>query len=285
MVRISSNGFDTVINVTSPPYICITCRYTNGAARVNLRVSLPGNPRFFAEVPYTYYTPPTLIWARFLSGGEGLELMFDSSTDMGGQALSAPCSPLFLNMTSFGALTPTCTWPSSSYLIVLFGPSATLVPGDTLTLTANIIKSANLVSLASPSMTVTVLAPAALRPLSLVAIRGPSEIDTCSLYDITVDAVSPRPLIYRWRCLDDADLDGFLVGWRYVFMLFMCVYVCVYVCVCTYIHTHTLTRQNCLIHVNFFILHKHLDCLLCVCSAGVEGLFLKHICMYVCIYI
>jgi hypothetical protein len=211
---VSSNKSGSLINVTSPPYLCATCRYTSGVARVELSVGLHGNTQIFAQATYSYYVAPEIVRARFLRLGDGIEVIFDSNTDMGGQPVSAPCAPFFLEMTSLGLLAPTCTWETPAHLIVHFGPSPTIVPGSVLTLSPNVIRSASLQSVASPSVSITVHGPSALRPLTPATIRGPSEIDTCSPYEVSVGVVSPRPLTFQWRCLDDQDLDSFLLTWR-----------------------------------------------------------------------
>ena len=55
-----------------------------------------------------------------------------------------------------------------------------------------------------------ILAPAFQAPLGPVIIRASSQIDTCANLILSASVVSPRPLVFTWRCITSEGLDVFL---------------------------------------------------------------------------
>ena len=73
--------------------------------------------------------PPKLELARFLDGGNGLDVLFDSPTNMIDGEWDVDCATLFDNAQQIGA-DGTCAWTNSSALRVTFGAGAQIVPFD-----------------------------------------------------------------------------------------------------------------------------------------------------------
>ena len=74
--------------------------------------------------------PPKLQLARFLDGGNGLDVVFDAHTDKAGFGWDFECADLF-QWTSyqFGA-DAVCGWVNASAIVIYFGAGANLVPFD-----------------------------------------------------------------------------------------------------------------------------------------------------------
>ena len=74
--------------------------------------------------------PPKLELVRFLDGGNGLDVLFDSPTNMVDGEWDIDCATLFeYAAQQFGA-DGTCAWTNSSALRVTFGAGAQIVPFD-----------------------------------------------------------------------------------------------------------------------------------------------------------
>ena len=74
--------------------------------------------------------PPKLELVRFLDGGNGLDVLFDSPTNMIDGEWDIDCATLFeYAAQQFGA-DGTCAWTNSSALRVTFGAGAQIVPFD-----------------------------------------------------------------------------------------------------------------------------------------------------------
>ena len=74
--------------------------------------------------------PPKLELVRFLDGGNGLDVLFDSPTNMIDGEWDIECATLFeYAAQQFGA-DGTCSWTNSSALRVTFGAGAQIVPFD-----------------------------------------------------------------------------------------------------------------------------------------------------------
>ena len=73
--------------------------------------------------------PPKLELVRFLDGGNGLDVLFDSPTNMVDGEWDVDCATLFDNAQQIGAA-GTCAWTNSSALRVTFGAGAQIVPFD-----------------------------------------------------------------------------------------------------------------------------------------------------------
>jgi hypothetical protein len=84
-----------------------------------------------------------------------------------------------------------------------------VIPGSNLAiLPAAGLRSLNRLSMPSAS-SVVVTAPARVQPVAIV--KSVDVIDACSALEIRATVASPRPLVsYSWRCLNDADFDGYL---------------------------------------------------------------------------
>lgn len=94
------------------------------------------------------------------------------------QPITGPCDPFFVSTSTLGAPFATCTWRTPSQLTVIFGLDPTIVPGQSISILPDVLRSANGISPSSDSEPFVVLAPAVLRPLAPVAISV-SELNVC----------------------------------------------------------------------------------------------------------
>ena len=123
--------------------------------------------------------------------GFSLSLYFTARTNRGVPEADAGSEPDADCATYFDAATvarvgaeATCFWPSPLHLEVLMGSTATLVPGEALTLKADTIYNVNYSSMATQG-TFTVAAPTAPESPVIYA-EVPTSISACA--DVTVDA-------------------------------------------------------------------------------------------------
>jgi hypothetical protein len=208
---VSSDSSRTNLTVTAPANTGTS--YADGKLQVLLSVGLRSNNAAKAQIKYTYWTFPTIESARFETAGNGLEIKFSHSTNRGGITVqSFTCSEV-ISSTKIGSAA-TCVWQGSSILKLTFGTSATVIPGDTISLNTGSgskrIRSANGLSPDAVSST-RVLMPLTPVPPGPLVLSGPDEIDTCADLTIRATIESARPLTYTWRCTNDAGLNQVLM--------------------------------------------------------------------------
>ena len=99
-----------------------------------------------------------------------------------------------------------CVWKTDSEALILLGPGATILPGDSISIKN--VRSHNNVS--QPSSASAVISSSPSAPVPVLAVSAPAEVDPCSPLVLRGMAQSPRALIYTWRCLDDETLSAAL---------------------------------------------------------------------------
>ena len=204
----------TVFSVDVPP--CTNCAFKNGVLSELLSIEIFSAPdkgwEVLTAVVFSYVAPPSVSSVRFSNAGSGLEVYFDSPTNRGGFKLSDvfSCDEV-LAVVGLGT-SPTCMWQNAQSLAVTFGKNPTVIPGDPLMLKPDVIKSLDGISpfVLSEQLRGQILGPTFPPLLGPVVIRGSSEIDTCANLVLSASAVSPRPLIFAWRCSTSDHLDAFL---------------------------------------------------------------------------
>ncbi|KAJ1473645.1 hypothetical protein T484DRAFT_1835196 [Baffinella frigidus] len=216
---LSSNGTLTVLMITPPSYECASCSYAGGVAAVELAVVSRTDASRGASSPFTFWTAPVVSTIAMDQLGLQLVVTFDHSTNRASMSSSdRSCGQVFADETAFakmsgstalGGSAPTCVWATALTLNVFLGVGATLVPGDALTLTPGVVRSANLVSLYSSSAATSVAAPEFLKEPSL-SVSGPTTIDQCSLLNLKAASDSPRPPDFAWSCLNHDGLNAAL---------------------------------------------------------------------------
>ncbi|KAG1686220.1 hypothetical protein DVH05_007058, partial [Phytophthora capsici] len=148
--------------------------------------------------------PPKILDAKFLDTAIGLSITFDRavyrSTD------SFACSVLFdlpaADSTGYCGASPTCTWQAGSTSIrLVFGQGAKVVPGSTLALRGNVVKSTAAADLTTPATNVTISAPDK-PPQPQVLVNGATSLGMCD--DLFLDGSSStgsggRTMTYTWK--------------------------------------------------------------------------------------
>ncbi|KAG1696746.1 hypothetical protein DVH05_017968 [Phytophthora capsici] len=148
--------------------------------------------------------PPKILDAKFLDTATGLSITFDRAvyrtTD------SFACSMLFdlpaADSTGYCGASPTCTWQAGSTSIrLVFGQGAKVVPGSTLALRGNVVKSTAAADLTTPATNVTISAPDK-PPQPQVLVNGATSLGMCD--DLFLDGSSStgsggRTMTYTWK--------------------------------------------------------------------------------------
>jgi hypothetical protein len=159
-----------------------------------------------ARVSFTYYTPPSIISALLDSAGLSILVTFDQLTNRAGATVATlDCARIFPAITSFGTGVR-CVWQAEDSLVVFLGTGASITPGDVLAVNA----TSNLRGKNGASDAATISFPVSVTSTPqppLLTVTGPNSIDACSSLEVRAAASSPRPLLYRWRCLNDEALD------------------------------------------------------------------------------
>ncbi|KAJ1495836.1 REJ domain-containing protein, partial [Baffinella frigidus] len=211
---VSSTAARTVLSITPPPYTCAACSYAAGEAIVDMGVVSRTDASRAASSRFSFWTAPTVSAIAMDPLGLQLAVTFDHATDRAGMtAFDQSCARVFLDDDTFakmsGITAAKCVWATDTTLNVMLGVGATLLPGDTLTLHATRVRSANLVSLHSRSAATTVSAPAFRKEPSL-SVSGPTTIDQCALLNLKAASDSPRSPDFAWRCRNHLGVDSAL---------------------------------------------------------------------------
>ena len=100
----------------------------------------PNSDNFTVYMPSSPPPAPLLLSAGFVSYGELIEIVFDSTTDLGGMPNAYFSCNLLVVFE--GSTAAKCYWKDASHLFAILGPSATVRGGDTLLILADAISSA-----------------------------------------------------------------------------------------------------------------------------------------------
>ncbi|KAE9036713.1 hypothetical protein PR001_g8697, partial [Phytophthora rubi] len=159
--------------------------------------------------------PPKILDAKFLDTAVGLTITFDRAVDRTTLvADNFACSVLFdlptaTDSTNYCGVAPPCTWQTGSLSIrFVFGQGAKIVPGSTLALRANLLKSTATAELAAPAVNLIVSAPdKAPRPQVLVS--GATSLGMCD--DLFLDGSSSsgsggRSMMYTWMLVNTSSV-------------------------------------------------------------------------------
>jgi hypothetical protein len=123
----------------------------------------------------------------------------------GSTASDSDCTRIFGSVAAFGTGSR-CVWQTDDALVIFLGTSASIIPNDDLVVlaTAN-LRGKNGVS--DPTALEFPVSESLTPQAPVLSITGPNSIDTCSSLEVRAVASSPRPLVFRWRCLNDDKLD------------------------------------------------------------------------------
>eukprot|EP00291_Cryptomonas_curvata_P015331 CAMPEP_0172152300 /NCGR_PEP_ID=MMETSP1050-20130122/757_1 /TAXON_ID=233186 /ORGANISM="Cryptomonas curvata, Strain CCAP979/52" /LENGTH=374 /DNA_ID=CAMNT_0012820599 /DNA_START=1213 /DNA_END=2334 /DNA_ORIENTATION=- len=94
-------------------------------------------------------------------------------------------------------------------LNIITGYQASIVPGSVIA----VLFKADLRSLngVSPPSNSSVVLSGPKKTLLAISVQGATTVDQCSGLELRAIVLSPRPLVFTWRCLNDAEFDSFLV--------------------------------------------------------------------------
>ncbi|GMF31755.1 unnamed protein product [Phytophthora fragariaefolia] len=161
--------------------------------------------------------PPKILDAKFLDTAVGLTITLDRAVD---RTMLVPdnfaCSVLFdlptaTDSTNYCGTTPACTWQTGSLSIrFVFGPGAKIVPGSTLVLRANLLKSTATAELAAPTTSIIVSAPDK-SPQPQVLVSGATSLGMCD--DLFLDGSSSsgsggRSMTYTWMLVSTSSVTS-----------------------------------------------------------------------------
>ena len=90
---------------------------------------------------------------------------------------------------------PKCVWKTNTEALIVLGPGATILPGDSMSIKN--VRSHNAVS--QPSSASAVITSSPIAPVPVLAVSAPAEVDPCFPLVLRGVAESPRALTYTWR--------------------------------------------------------------------------------------
>jgi hypothetical protein len=207
---VNSTDDVTFLLITPPSYDCFDCQFSRGFAVASLHLLYTVDLIDIAVTAFTFWAPPSIRAATFDSSGTRIVLAFDQATDRAGMDVhDYCCESLLQDAKVLLGDDARCVWTDSKRLDIFTGRKASVIPGTNL----HILPSARLLSLNGLSMpsesSLVVTAPVRVPPVAIV--KCVDVIDTCSALEIFATVASPRPLVrYLWKCLNDADFDGYL---------------------------------------------------------------------------
>ncbi|GMF24621.1 unnamed protein product [Phytophthora lilii] len=161
--------------------------------------------------------PPKILDAKFLDTAVGLTITFDRSVDRTTLVSdNFVCSVLFdlptaTDSANYCGVAPACTWQTGSLSIrFLFGQGAKIVPGSTLALRGNLLKSTAAAELAAPAASVTVSAPDK-PPQPQVLVSGATSLGMCD--DLFLDGSAStgsggRTMTYTWMLVNSSSVTA-----------------------------------------------------------------------------
>ncbi|KAL3659357.1 hypothetical protein V7S43_015628 [Phytophthora oleae] len=151
--------------------------------------------------------PPKVLDAKFLDTAVGLTITFDRAVDRTTFTTdNFACGALFdlpaADSTSYCGASPVCTWQTGSTSIrLVFGQGVKVVPGSTLALRGNVLKSTAAAELTAHAANVTISAPD--KPAQpQVLVSGATSLGMCD--DLFLDGSSStgsggRTMAYTWK--------------------------------------------------------------------------------------
>ncbi|KAG7379835.1 hypothetical protein PHYPSEUDO_008082 [Phytophthora pseudosyringae] len=161
--------------------------------------------------------PPKILDAKFMDTAVGLTITFDRAVY---RTTLAPdnfaCSVLFdlpttTDSANYCGVSPACSWQTGSLSIrFLFGQGVKIVPGSTLALRGNLLKSTEAAELSAPAATVTVSTPDK-PPQPQVLVSGASSLGMCD--DLFLDGSASsgsggRPMTYTWMLVNVSSVSN-----------------------------------------------------------------------------
>ncbi|XP_048581234.1 streptococcal hemagglutinin isoform X12 [Nematostella vectensis] len=202
-----------------------TLKCTTPATAVSARILLlvtfnDGCSNITTNLQVTLEAPaPVLTKTQFTDSGAQIGVTFNTEVATAGLMT---CSNIFdgPTMDKLGT-NPTCTWTSKSTVMITPGPSATLSPGDTMTLNPNVIKADGQAYAKFASGSASIIQAPANPQSAQPVITGPTSLSVCgnlSLAGIQSSGSGGRPLKYEWRLktspsgVDTSALTAFLDG-------------------------------------------------------------------------
>jgi hypothetical protein len=156
------------------------------------------NTNFSFIAVVTFIRAPTLVDVSFSDNFQIIFFVFDQDT----AAIPADCSSLLI-VDKLG-VNPSCSWTEPSKLVVNLGYQASVIPGDILTITAN-ISAAGETSQSTTTQS-AVCKPPSLPRLPTISLSGPNSIAPCDDAELYAISTSPRS-VFTWGCRNDEWLN------------------------------------------------------------------------------
>lgn len=172
----------------------------NGGADVSrwLRLQTPAGGGAEALVEVWYVPAPRVEYARFAANGAGIEVRFDTDTNMEGTGACAAVAGVPGDAMGLGSQ-PVCSWTEPSVLWIALGSGATVLPGTLLAVTAPGVTSADGASDAMPVSEVQVERPRSFLVPELSMV-GPAQVAGCDAVAMFTSGASARPMRFEWGC-------------------------------------------------------------------------------------
>ena len=206
----SIDGRNASLTVVAPP--CSTCAFVDGKIVIPLTVTLKSDPAARLSTDFTYWSPPTIQSALMCPSGTMLYVKFDQRTDRARMSASDLKCSMILDPVSIPKLgqDPECKWSSDISLDIYLGSGASVLPGDPIALKSGTLRNLN--SLCQASSSRVLVAPPRILKRPSFTLSGSESIDPCAELTISALYVNPRPLTFRWGCLNDDLLDRAIRG-------------------------------------------------------------------------
>ena len=160
-----------------------------------------------ATAKIKYRSPPKVVTSTFDSLGARILFQFDQVTNNKG---NMNCGFFFLVAAAnvlFGSGAK-CTW-SGDTLTVSLASGATAIPGSSISLLGDKIKSLDLISGAATDQTITFAAPNVLVPPT-ISVSGPNVIGSCDSATVIVEGSVGRGAVYSWQSFDSTAVNSII---------------------------------------------------------------------------
>ncbi|KAL4094191.1 hypothetical protein PRIC1_009854 [Phytophthora ramorum] len=161
--------------------------------------------------------PPKILDVKFLDTAVGLIITFDRAVNRTTLASdNFACSVVFdlptaTDSVNYCGASPACTWQTGSLSIrFVFGQGVNVVPGSTLALRGNLLKSTAAAEMAAPAATITISAPDK-PPQPQVLVSGATSLGMCD--DLFLDGSAStgsggRTMTYTWMLVNTTSVSN-----------------------------------------------------------------------------
>jgi len=180
---------------------CAECKFERGSLQVALSLSLKADPIRGSTTEFMYWAAPVVTSAIMDAQGTYIHLLFDQDTDRASMSNKDDDCAAVLDSNALTLLgDASCVWDAADSMKIYIDSSATIVPGDTLTIRRNGLRSSNKVS--GPCVSIVAVSPPGSAIAPVVDVQKYLEIDPCSDLRVTAMVSSPRRVVYAWGCMN-----------------------------------------------------------------------------------